>query len=195
MSSAKKKIKRIKTLNISELESKSIKEVWISNETDQPKGLIALEVKNTADGSPTVVNIPSTWVPICLTDQVPKKMLLDSPKFRAIISGGYIKLLDPASVKKALEDPEVNAEVLSAKEKTKTVNAPPLEDPLKEEVAIIVQDILGREKSGTITESEAKDILNLQEDNLTDGDLEHIIKNSRMSKIKKWASDALADRA
>src|ERR1035437_9004494 len=104
--SVKKRIKLLPQIKISQLDDKAIKEVWVLNET-KPRGVIALEVKNRADGSATLVSIPPTWVPICLTDQVPKQMLVDSPKFRSIISGHHIKLLDPTAVQEILKDEDV----------------------------------------------------------------------------------------
>jgi hypothetical protein len=195
MSSVKKKIRALPTIRLSQLDDKTIKEVWVLNET-KPRGLIALEVKNRADGSATLVSIAPTWVPICLTDQVPKVMLVDSPKFRAIISGGYIKLLDPASVAKILEDSEVQEEIESIRNRTADYLKETLPDSVQAEaVSIVVLDILSREADESLTEAEAKDILNNREDELTDNDLEHLIKNSNLAKVKKWSADTLADRA
>ena len=194
MSSVKKKIKGLPQIRISQLEDKSLKEVWILNET-KPKGEIALEVKNRADGSATLVSIPPTWIPVCLTDQVPKQMLIDSPKFRAIISGGHIKLLDPAAVADILKDPEVAEEVDAIRSKTAEYYKETLPDEIKSEsISVVVLDILAREASNAITEGEAKDILNNREEELSDEDLEHLLKNSNQVKVKNWASATLADR-
>jgi hypothetical protein len=195
MSSAKKKIKGLATIRISQLEDKKITEVWVLNET-KPKGLIALEVKNRADGSATLVSIPPTWVPICLTDQVPKTMLVDSPKFRAILAGGYIKLLDPNAVTEILLDKDVQEEIDSIRNKTADYFKETLPENLQVEntVSVVVLDLLVREGDGSITEAEAKDILNNREEELTDADLEHLMKSSNSAKVKKWASDTLAER-
>jgi hypothetical protein len=203
MSSVKKKIKALPTIRISQLEDKAIKEVWILNETGGkhtavtgPKGDIALEVKNKADGSATLVSIPPTWVPICLTDQVPKQMLADSPKFRAILAGGYIKLLDPNAVQELLKDAEVQAEINAIRNKTADYFHETVPESLVAEntTSVVVLDLLMRETEGTLTESQAKDILNTREEELSNADLEHLIKNSSLVKVKKWAADVLADR-
>jgi hypothetical protein len=203
MSSVKKKIKALPTIRISQLDDKGIKEVWILNETGNkntavtgPKGNIVLEVKNRADGSPTVVTIPPTWVPICLTDQVPKQMLVESPRFRAILSGGYIKLLDPKGVDEILKDPEVRAEIESIRNRTADYYKETLPESIQAEdtTSVVVLDILQREIEGSITESQAKDILNTREDELTEVDLEKLTKDSSLPKVKKWAADVLMDR-
>jgi hypothetical protein len=195
MSSVKKKIKALATIRISQLDDKNIKEVWVLNMTN-PKGEIALEVKNRADGSATLVSIPPTWVPVCLTDQVPKTMLVDSPKFRSIISGGHIKLLDPVGVTEILKDEEVAAEIDAIRNKTADYYKETLPDAVRIEktVSVVVLDMLIREADGSLTETEAKDILNNREDELSTDDLEHLIKNSSLPKVKKWAADTLADR-
>jgi len=194
MSSVKKKISRLAELRISQLEDKNVKEVWVLNCT-KPKGVIALEVKNRADGSPTVITIPPTWVPVNLTDQVPKVMLIDSPRFRAIISGGHVKLLDPAGVAEVLLDPEVAEEVNAIRNKTAEFFQESIPDEAKAEtVHVAILDILSREASNSITENEAKDVLNNREEELTDEDIEYLLKNSNQAKVKKWATDTLADR-
>ena len=195
MSSVKKKIKGLPTIRISALDDKNVKEVWVLNET-KPKGLIALEVKNRSDGSPTLVAIPPTWVPICLTDQVPKLMLVESPKFRSILSGGYIKLLDPKSVQDILADPEVAEEILAIRNKTSDFYKENLPAALEvsDAISVVALDILQRETDGTLSETEAKDILNTKEEELSDADLEHLMKTSNLPKVKKWAADTLAER-
>jgi hypothetical protein len=195
MSSIKKKIKSLPLLRISQLEDKSIKEVWILNETS-PKGDIILDVKNKADGSTSLVKIPPTWIPVCLTDQVPKSMISESPKFRSILSSGHIKLLDPKGVHELLQDDEIRAEFEEVRSKTMESYKETFPDELKtDSVSAVILDILAREASSSITENEAKDILNTKEDDLTDDDIEYLLKNTGLSKVKKWATDALADRA
>jgi hypothetical protein len=201
MSLAKKKIKGLPTIKISQLDDKNIKEVWILNVTGNknvavkgPKGVIALDVKNRSDGSSTLVEIPPTWVPICLTDQVPKQMLSDSPKFRSILSGGYIKLLDPDAVHQLMQDPEVQEEINSIRNKTASFFKENLEDgnPIAEKTAGVVLEIIARESDGTMTEAEARDILNTREEELTNADLDYLIKSSTLAR--KWAADVLAER-
>jgi hypothetical protein len=195
MSSVKKKIKALPLIRISALDDKNIKEVWVLNET-KPKGVIALEVKNRADGSATVVAIHPTWVPICLTDQVPKQMLVDSPKFRSIISGGFIKLLDPKGVAEILDDPDVAEEISKIRDKTADFykETMPTQLEMSDSVSVVVLDLMSRESNNSIPENEAREILNNREEELSDTDLEYLIKNSSLAKVKKWAADTLADR-
>jgi hypothetical protein len=194
MISAKKAIKGLASLKVSSLEDKSLKEIWVINET-KPKGIIILDIKNKMDGSPTLVTIPPTWIPICLTDQIPKSMLTDSPKFRSILSLGHIKLLDPKGVHEIIAIPEIAEEITAIKNKTSEMFKEQLPEAIKTEaISVIVLDILSREESKTITESEAKDILNNKEDELSNEDLEHLINNSNMAKVKKWAAEMITDR-
>lgn len=199
MSSVKKRIKSIPTIKISQLDDKAIKDIWVLNTTN-PKGVIALEVKNRADGSPTLVSIPPTWVPICLTDQVPKQMLCDSPKFRAIISGNYVKLLDPTAVQSVLDDPEVAEEINAIRNKTADYFKETLPDNLMVQaptVSVVVYDVLAKEADGSLSENDAKEILNnlnSKEEELSNEDIEHLMKNSTLAKVKKWAADTLAER-
>ena len=199
MSSIKKRIAGLAEIRISQLEDKNIKEIWILNKTNVSmnlKGDIALEVKNRADGSPTVVKIPPTWVPVCLTDQVPKQMIMDSPTFRTIVSGGHIKILDPAGVIEILKDPEVAEEINAIRNKTADYYKETVPDAVKaQEISALAQDIISRELNGLITEAASRDLLNNREDDLTDEDIEYLLKNSTFAKVRKWATDTLEERA
>jgi len=194
MSSVKAKIKGLASLRLSQLEDKSVKEIWVLNQTN-PKGEIILEVKARGDNDSTVVKIPMTWVPVCLTDQVPKPMLIESPKFRSLVSNQHIRVVDPKSLDEIMVDPDVAEEIEAVRSKNNGNYVEVLPDAVKaESISVFVLDLLSREETNSITEAEAKDILNNKEDELSDEDLEHLIKSSKSAKIKKWASDALADR-
>jgi hypothetical protein len=194
--SVKKKIKAIPTIKISTLEDKSIKEVWVLNAT-VPRGDIDLEVRSRTDNSKSLATIPPTWVPICLTDQVPKSMLIDSPEFRRIITAGHIKLLDSKCVAEVMADPEVAREVLAVRNKTSEhyqENVPAAD--VERNISGIVLELLARENDETspITEAESREILNVREEELTIGDLEYLIKNSKHPKVCKWSADTLTEK-
>jgi hypothetical protein len=124
-------------------------------------------------------------------------MLVDSPKFRSILSGGHIRLLDPDAVTTILEDPEVMEEINSIRNKTAEFYKETMPEALLAEntISVVILDLLIREADGSLSEAEAKDILNNREEELTDADLEHLVKNSTLAKVKKWSADTLADRA
>jgi len=192
---AKKLIKGIKILRVSELESKEIKEIWVLNNTN-PKGEIALSVKNRADGAPSLVTIPPTWVPVCLTEQVPKGMLIESPEFRRLAASQGVLLLEPKGVQTIMDHPDITREVQEIKRRAtgEAVEEVPAELAREQTQSVLILDILSRETNNEIQEQEALDILNSQEDSLTNADLEHLVKNSSFQKVKKWASEAIQDR-
>lgn len=191
---AKKQIKSFKNLRVAELEDKKVTEVWCLNNT-KPRGEIALGVKSPADGSPTLVTIPATWVPVCLTEQVPKAMLLNSPEFRRLVASSGILLVAAADVETIFDDEDVRREMhnlANRSNNTEEVAQPPAIH--RENTNILVLDLISREKNNEINEGEEYDILLKQEESLSRDDLEYLVKNSMFAKTKKWASAAIADR-
>ena len=191
--SAKKRIKELKTLRVADLEDKSVREVWAMNNT-KPKGEIALGVKSPADGSVTLVIIPATWIPVCLTEQVPKQMLLNSPDFRKLVSSGGITVVESKGVLELLNDEDIRREAhaILNRNKSDAIDAP-TELP-KENHSMLVLDIVAREINNEITEQGSLDILYTQEDSLTNDDLEYLVKNSSFQKVKTWAAETLTAR-
>jgi hypothetical protein len=191
--SAKKLIRELKTLRVADLEDKSVREVWCLNNT-KPKGEIALGVKSQ-DGSVTLVTIAATWIPICLTEQVPKQMLLGSPDFRKLVSTGGITIVEPKMVLDLLGNPDIKRESLAIinRNKSDAIADAPTELP-KENYSMLVLDIVARETNNEITEQGSLDILYTQEDSLTNDDLEYLVKNSAFQKVKTWAAETLTAR-
>jgi hypothetical protein len=191
--SAKKQIKGFKNLRVAELEDKKISEVWCLNNT-KPRGEIALTVKSPSDGSRTLVTIPATWVPVCLTEQVPKNMLLNSPEFRRLVASGGILLVLAADVDSILGDADVSREMRNLSSKSHNADESAMvPTTYKENINILVLDLISREKNNEIQENEAYDILLKQEDSLQREDFEYLIKNSTFAKIKKWAATTLTE--
>jgi hypothetical protein len=194
--SPKKILKDLVDLKLAMLEDKSVREVWVVNNTN-PKGEIALAVRNQSGGDPTLVTIPATWAPVCLTDQVPKSMLLNTPHFRKVINGGNLRLVTPESVAKIMSNPDVIREVAAAKTRTST----DLEslstseaETVRDTANPLVLDLIGREARNEIEEQAVLDILFNQEEILTKDDLEYLIQHSKFQKVKRWAAETITDK-
>jgi hypothetical protein len=70
-------------------------EVWVMNRTANVKrssGNISLNVK--VEGEDMALNIPNTWIPICLTNDVSASVIVKSPNFRRACNEGLITIHD-----------------------------------------------------------------------------------------------------
>jgi hypothetical protein len=85
------------SLSYLEIEKASVRRIWAINKTPAKsrRQLIFTVQKNSGSGV-DVVFIPSTWIPIDLTGQIPKKTLLASSDFRKAIANGVIEILTEA---------------------------------------------------------------------------------------------------
>lgn len=86
--------------------------VYILNTTKGgDRGEVFFTVPNANGTKEDHVRIPNTYIPVCLTDQVTRRQLLDSSSFRRAISLGAITLLQSEDAEKSLQDPENAGEV------------------------------------------------------------------------------------
>lgn len=193
--SPKKVLKSLVELKISQLEDKKVKEVWVLNTTN-PKGEIALAVRNRNGGDPTLVTIPATWAPVCLTEQVPKEMLLGAPAFRKTVTTGALRLVTAESVAEILSNSEVAREIAAAKKRSPSdlESLPSEVESIKESANPLVLDLVGRELKDEIEEQAVLDILFNQEESLVKEDLEYLIQNSKFQKVKRWAAETLQEK-
>jgi hypothetical protein len=82
------------SLSYLDLQNPKINRIWAINKTPAKsrRQLIFTVQKNNGAGV-DVVFIPTTWIPIDLTGQVPKKSLLQSSDFLKAVSNGVIEIL------------------------------------------------------------------------------------------------------
>ena len=91
--------------------------VYILNTTKGgDRGEVFFTVPNANGTKEDHVRIPNTYIPVCLTDQVTRRQLLDSSSFRRAISLGAITLLQSDDAEETLKDPENAGEVSRVRE-------------------------------------------------------------------------------
>jgi hypothetical protein len=194
MADMREKIKKFKTLRISDLESPSVIEVWVLNLTN-PRGDVAFNVRGTDGGSPLAVKLPITYIPVCLTSEVPKTMLLNSVAFRKALVGNKVRAISAEDAKTLFKEPDYQREYARI-----TENADPIDysgDEFGEENAppapksVMVLDLLGREEADSLKEQEVLDVLYSNEEALVQEDYHYIVTTSKHPKVKKWAASKL----
>jgi hypothetical protein len=104
---------QIRTLSVTEIEKNGIDTIYVLNNTKgAEKGNVLFEVPKLSGAGTDAVLVHSTYIPVCLTDQVSKEQIVKSSEFRKAInsrrltiihSDDAIALLDTKTAKKELE--------------------------------------------------------------------------------------------
>ena len=178
------------------------KPVYVLN-MSKPKGDVSVTVFRP-DGSPMLVIVPKTWIPICVSDQVSPKFLRDSTDFRKSIMSGMLFPIHPNQAEEFMKDPDAQEERkrLHTSKYAELSTATKGEFVVKKEdevgtfvdqlekvdnVKIVVRDIIGRLD---ISDTEKYSMLRADEDTFTKDDLEFIVANGE-GRMKEWAAAKL----
>jgi len=178
------------------------KPVYVLN-MSKPKGDVSVTVFRP-DGSPMLVIVPKTWIPVCVSDQVQPKFLRDSSDFRKSIMSGMLFPIHPDQAEEFMQDPDAQEERkrLHASKYAELSTTTKGEFALRKEdevgtfvdqlekvdnIKIVVRDIVGR---SDISDQEKYSMLRADEDTLTKDDLEFIVANG-LGRMKEWAASKL----
>jgi len=172
------------------------KPIYVRNRT-KPKGSIALTIFGE-NSRPIPLEIPNTWIPICVSATIPLKFLANSTDFRRMLDKGLIELVDPKTAKEimGMEDARIEYERLhvsqfseklgpemaEVKEKLKEMSDYS-QEIMDDGIQPIVKDVLLRD----IPDREKISILKNYEDSLTTKDKQYLIATGSPS-IKNWVS-------
>lgn len=82
-----------KTVTINDLEESDRGPVWVVNITSgKLRAQLVIGILDSS-GKPSQVIVPQTWIPINLTEQAPRKLIVESTRFRNSIVKQHIKLI------------------------------------------------------------------------------------------------------
>lgn len=96
--------------------------VWVRNTSGNvlpPGGDIYISV--SVSGQLRIITVPMTWIPINLTNTVPRKFLLESPNFMDALNNGLVEAIDDASAAKALLKEDAKEERARLTERARTI--------------------------------------------------------------------------
>lgn len=96
--------------------------IWVlntSSEIASPGGDIFISV--SIAGTARVVTIPSTWVPINITNQVPRKALSESPYFMEALTKGLVKAVSETDAAKILAREGASDEIERLAERARSI--------------------------------------------------------------------------
>lgn len=92
----------IKRLTIGEIEESASNEpVWALNSTADVRapGDLVIPIPKMNGAKVDTLKIPSTWLAVCLTEQIPKVQLLASSEFRQAVNNRFITLISAEDAK------------------------------------------------------------------------------------------------
>lgn len=190
----------MKAVTIAQAEQSKGSSVWAINNTaaiDQRQGVINVSVVE-GTGRTSVVKLPITFIPVDLTMQATKRAILESPDFRRLVGGGFIKLISEQDAEKALESEEAKKEQrrlfnLITDELSPIQESAPKE--VKDILAASADEISGFALNFAHTEDGNEDdmvtTLRNQGASLTTTELQYIVNNSKFARVKALAAEMI----
>lgn len=86
-------------------------EIWVTNITKgDRRGNVFFTVANAQGTREDQVNVPATFIPINLTNQVTRDQLLGSSSFRKAVNHGLIRLITPEDAEKFMQEEDSKRE-------------------------------------------------------------------------------------
>lgn len=184
-------------MTISQVEQEKSSSVWVINTSSKDhsgKGIINLTIVE-GNGSPSVVRIPVTDIPVDLTLQATKSALMMSPNFRRIVASRIVALVSDDEAIKLLDNDQARAEqrrLLNIDEVHRIQD-----DQFSPQVASIVAESSG--KIGGIamniahtTDGDEETVLVQLRNNISlmsKDELQYIVNNSVFHKVKAFAAE------
>lgn len=183
--------------------NKNESRLYVVNRTNNPQGNINITVVGD-DGQKTTVVVPATFIPFDMSNYISKGALLRAPEFRKLVATQMIVLVEAEEAEKFNEqNPRAQRELrrlLSAfgvalEEQTHVE----LDMNVRENKSAVLEQnaqpfilaIIDRENS-----EDAGDLLtelDSRSGNLTLGDVEFLMANTKQATIKTWAADMIRE--
>lgn len=195
--------------------------IYVMNESGKAygtKGVVHISFVDTASGKTKPFTIPSTWLPICITDAIPSSILRHSMDLRNYLGKGFLRIVNPVEAEKILNSPEAkdeltrlmnidksfrNLNINMANEQETTVLSPDSQarlqqglDPITSEDRVNprVRDILLRTETNDLTARMAVAELRSLASDLRVEDASYILANAKDGAIKKYGQQLLAEK-
>lgn len=130
------------TYSIQEIIDQEKGPIWVRNTSSEivsPGGDIFISV--SIAGTAKVVTIPSTWIPINITNQVPRKSLTESPYFMEALTKGLVKAISEAEANKILGREGAQDEVERLAERARSIKEAITDKALNKNVTVVNSNI------------------------------------------------------
>lgn len=201
------KVAELKRLTIRQAEVSDDSRLYVLNQSRAPRrGNINMTI-NGHGGEKHTIQAPVTFIPVDLSNQLEKVLVLRSPNFRRLHASGFIAIVDADDAEKFLQRPEVQREfqkiygVHASLIQGETVNVETtevviagdgetMEDrALAAGIIPFVVNMIGRAESG----ENPNDLIAELDSQLTSIDAQSVrflADNVSVPQIKEWATEA-----
>lgn len=114
----------MRNLTLHEVEEEKSGPIYVLNVTrGEDRSNIVITVPKVSGTGLDIVEIPATFIPICITDQVARRQLLASSEFRRAVTRGMITIIHNTDALELLEEDGVVEEVQRLKNLANAANA------------------------------------------------------------------------
>lgn len=96
----------MKKITIAQVETEATNlPIWALNGSAEVREIadVLIGIPKLNGSKVDTLRVPATWLPVCLTEQIPRAQLLASAEFRQSVSSGILILIDPAYAQEVLE--------------------------------------------------------------------------------------------
>jgi len=153
------------TVTISQLEQGNLTDpIWAVNNSVASKarqqGEVHIGIPKTNGTKLDDLFLPMTWLPICLTDQIPRKQLLDSSEFRDAVNSKVLQLITEEHAKLLLSQDGADEEAERLDERKRQIEEATAARTIQDSGAEIVsmQELADRAKGGASIESNDRSV-------------------------------------
>lgn len=183
-------------ITVAQAEKSESSSVWVLNtsgERGKSKGIINISIVE-GNGRTNVVRVPVTGIPIDLTTQATKSALLVSPDFRRLVQQTIIRIISDADAESLLASPAAKEEQrrLLDIDHQHEIQDNQMSTELQSAKAEIGGEIggLAMHIAHTTDGDEEAVAANLRNnaDGMTQRELQYIVNNSTMHKVKATAA-------
>lgn len=207
MSTLSQRVNSLRRLTIREAEKSEDSNLYVINQAKPQKGNINITVSGHG-GEKQTIQCPATYIPVDLSNQLEKVLILRNPHFRRVHGAGHIVIIHPDDAEKFLQQPEVRREfekvygvhaTLSQEGQTVEIDNQPsiivdgeetLEDQaLAAGISPFIVNMVGRAESGENPNDLIAE-LDSQLTNLDQKSVRFLADNTAVPQIKEWATEA-----
>lgn len=201
------KIAELRRLTIRQAETNDDSRLFVLNQTRAPsRGNINLTISGHG-GEKQTIQAPATFIPVDLSNQLEKELVLRSPNFRRLHAAGHVAIVHPDDAEAFLQRPEVVREyqkIYGAHAITNVAPTVAIEDAqtftagdeatmeeraLEAGISPFIVNMIGRAESG----ENPNDLIAELDSKLTELDITSVrflADNTAVPQIKEWATEA-----
>lgn len=204
--SINQRVLELRRLTIRDVEKSEESSLYVINQAKPQRGNINITITGHG-GEKHTIQAPATYIPIDLSNQLEKELILRNPNFRRIVAAGQIAIVHHEDAEAFLQRPEVQREFqkiygdhasliqsssvkVDSSQSSVVVGEETMEDrALADNIAPFIVNMVSRAESG----ENPNDLIAELDSQLTSLDADSVrflADNTTVPQIKEWATEA-----